>query len=126
MAICDFCNTHIQTNESGGLICLECNEAQTNTRNRPASEHDIRALLLQDVLRATALCEQAAKEFDEVRTESSGLHQGEAMTGAARKLTIARNELLMAHNRFNICLGQEGGNSRGKPGPLVDAAACRD
>jgi hypothetical protein len=110
MAKCAHCNTQeTQLYENNVPICLDCCAARTIQRKPAASEHKIRAILLQEVFKATALCEEAAMECDKVAGESPLQRPdgGESIINAARKLTIARNEVLMARNRLNNCLEQE-------------------
>ena len=115
MATCAYCKTEeTQLHENGVPICLKCSDTPTTRRTPPVmvSSQDSRAILLQEVLKATALCDEAIIEFDRV---AAGQVPGElphsdgdqSIVNAARKLTIARNEMVMAHNRINDCLEQD-------------------
>jgi hypothetical protein len=112
MATCAHCNTQeTELYEYEVPICLDCMEARTGKRKPPASEKNIRAILLQEVFRTTALCEEAAREFDKVAGQSPTRlphpDGGQSIINAARKLTVARNDVLTAHNRLNNFLEQE-------------------
>ena len=112
MAICFYCKIEeTQFHENDAPICLKCSDARATPRKPPlSSSQDIRAFLLQEVLRATALCDEAAMEFDKVVSQvpNSIPHPdgGKRIINATRKLAIARNEMVMAHNRLNDCLEQ--------------------
>ena len=51
--------------DSGVPICLKCLDARTKGKP-PATEPQIRYALLHDILQATALNNEATKEFDSV------------------------------------------------------------
>ena len=103
MATCARCKTEeTQLYVSGVPVCLKCSEARTTPRK---PEQDVRAILLQEVLSATALSDEAAVEFEKVMTQipSHIPHPdgGQRIMNASRKLTMARNEMAMAHHRLN-------------------------
>ena len=96
------------------MACLSAFHARRHrgggTARKPStpSEHDVRAILLQEVLSATALSDEATIEFEKVMTQvpSAIPHPdgGQRIVNASRKLTLARNELVTAHNRLNSYL----------------------
>ena len=45
-------------------MCVECSDAQQAKHNPPEAEQHIRAALLQDILEATALNNEATREFE--------------------------------------------------------------
>ena len=112
MATCAHCETEeTQLHENGVPICLKCSDRSTLREPVLAPSQDIRAILLQGVLRATALSDESAKEFEKVMSQVlDGLPHPDAeqsIRNAARKLAIARNEMVIAHNRLNDYLEQE-------------------
>jgi len=89
--------------DSGVPICLKCLDARTKGRP-PATEPQIRNALLHDILQATALNNEATKEFDSVIGQfPSGLAPDGAqrIRNASANLSIARKEMMRAHTRLN-------------------------
>jgi hypothetical protein len=78
----------------------------------PATEQDIRSVLLQDVLELTARLEDATSEFEAVAGQiPSGLPHPDGVQrikNASSKLSSARNELMKAHRRLNEHFGPDG------------------
>jgi len=108
--------------ESGVPICLKCADARAKQqsaptqRKPPATEQEIRRVLLQDILELTARTNEATKEFEAVMGQiPSGLPSPDGtqrINNASSKLTIARKELMKAHTRLNEYL--ENGNVPGE------------
>ena len=91
---------------NGGVpICLKCSEERETKRRAPATDQQIRATLLQDVIELTARNEQATEEFEAVTGQiPSGLPHPDGVQrikNASSKLSTARNELMKAHRRLN-------------------------
>lgn len=105
MATCARCNTQeTQLYENGVPICLDCADGRTK-RKPPATDQQIRATMLQDIIELTARNEQAIEEF-EAATEQipSGLPHPDGVQrikNASAKLAIARQELMGAHRRLD-------------------------
>ena len=78
----------------------------------PATERDIRSVLLQDVLELTARFTEATGEFEAVTGQiPSGLPHPDGVQrikNASNKLSTARNELMKAHRRLNEHVGPKG------------------
>ena len=105
MAICAHCNTQeTQLHENGVPVCLDCSEGRTK-RKPPATEQQIRATLLQDIIELTARNEQALEEFEAVAGQiPSGLPHPDGVQrikNASAKLATARQELMKAHRRLD-------------------------
>ena len=108
MAKCTDCGSETELYSSGVPICLKCSDAREARRKPPATEQQVRSTLLQDVLELTARVEEAAREFNAVMQIPSGLPHPDGVQrikDASRKLSIARNELMNAHNRLDEHLG---------------------
>ena len=82
---------------------MKCAGVRSYKRKPAASGQEIRAMLLQEALRTTAICDEAIVRFDMV-SQVSHPDAGQNITEAARNLTIARNEMVMAYNRLENCL----------------------
>jgi hypothetical protein len=105
MPLCAFCkikNTALY--ENGVPVCLDCAEARTNVES-PATDHQTRSVLLQDILELTARINETSKEFDEImRQVPSGLPHPDGvqrMKNVSVKLSAARQELMKAHHRLD-------------------------
>lgn len=105
MATCAQCNTQkTQVYENGGPVCLKCSETRTAPRKPPAtaSSQDVRTTLVQELLRTTALSDEAAMEFNKMLSQLPNElpypDGGHGIVNAARKLAFARTEMVMAHS----------------------------
>ena len=78
----------------------------------PATDQQIRSVLLQDVLELTARFTEATREFEDVTGQiPSGLPHADGVQrikNSSNKLSIARNELMKAHRRLNQQFGPNG------------------
>jgi hypothetical protein len=105
MAECARCKTYTQLFENGVPICLKCTEEREVRRKPPAQSQDIRNILFQELLGATARNSEAIREFDEVMGQfPSGLPHPDGVQrvkNASNKLSIARKEMGTAHNRLS-------------------------
>src|SRR5665213_2206556 len=105
MAQCAYCRAATELFDNGVPLCLECCEARTITRKPSATAHEIRTVLFQDLLGATARNSEAIREFDEVMGQfPSGLPHPDGVQrirNASNALNIARKEMATAHNRLN-------------------------
>ena len=111
MATCAQCKIQeTQMYEKGVPVCLKCSDTSPSKPPATALSKDASAVLLQEVLRTTALCEEAATEFDKVvcQVPNRVPHPdgGKTIIDATRKMAIARNEMVMAHNRLNDYMEQ--------------------
>jgi len=105
MATCAYCNTEeTELYESNVPICLKCSEARTVKPTSSASEREIHTTLLQDLLQATALNDEANREFYQASKIPNELPQSDGVQrihNASHKLDAARREMMKAHTRLN-------------------------
>jgi hypothetical protein len=105
MAICAHCKTQ-ETHlfENGVPICLDCADGHIKPKP-PATDEQIRATLLQDVIELTARHEQAIEEFEAATGQiPSGLPHPDGIQNiknVSAKLATARQELMKAHRRLD-------------------------
>ena len=108
MAACDFCGADTELYSNGVPICLNCLEKREAKRKRPAPE--IRAILHYDLIQATKRTSEALREFEEAAGQyPSGLPGPDGVQrikNASNALTIARKQMLTAHNRLDDYLGR--------------------
>jgi hypothetical protein len=105
MAICALCKTQeTHLYEKGVPICLDCADGRHKPKP-PATDQQIRATLLQDVIELTARNEQATEEFEALTGQiPSGLPHPDGVQrikNASAKLATARQELMKAHRRLD-------------------------
>ena len=81
----------------------------------PATDDQIRATLLQDVIELTARTQRATEEFETVMGQiPSGLPHPDGVQqikNASKKLSIARNELTKAYRRLDEQFGPTEGRN---------------
>lgn len=111
MALCTYCKTETFMYEGGDIpICIECSDARKSKRYPPGSEHEIRTILHQAFLSATERAREATESFDDaVREIPSGMPHPDGVQrihNASRKVSVARIEMMKAHNRLNDYLGR--------------------
>ena len=105
MADCAYCGAETELYESGLPICLKCSDAREARRKPPATDQQIRATLLQDVIELTA-----RNEFEDLMGQiPNGTHPDgiQRIKNASTKLSIARKELMKAYRRLNEHSGGE-------------------
>ena len=104
MATCTRCSTQeTQLFQNGVPICLDCVDGGTK-RKPPATDQEIRANLLQDVIELTARNEEATEEFEAATDKISGSPRPDGVQrikDASTKLATARQELMKAHRRLD-------------------------
>jgi len=105
MAICARCKTQeTQLCKSGVPICLDCADGRTKPKP-PATDQQIRATLLQDIIELTARNDRALEEFVDVAGQiPSDLPHPDGVQrikNSSAKLAIARQELIKAHRRLD-------------------------
>ena len=103
MAKCTDCGSETELHSSGVPICPKCSDAREAKRKPPATEQQVRNVLLQDVLELTARVEEATRQFNAAMQIPSGLPHPDGVQrikNASSKLSIARNELMKAHSRL--------------------------
>ena len=106
MAICFHCKIEeTQFHEDDVPICLECSEARAIKPEPAASEHEIRAVLSQEFIDATARKANAVREFEEAidryhpsRPTPDGTLR---IKNASKAFAVARKEIATANNRLN-------------------------
>ena len=110
MAACAYCGAETELYENGVPICLKCSdERDAKHRIRPPT-HEIRAILHEDLIRATKRNSEALREFDEAMGQyASGIQHPDGVQrikNASNALSIARKEMTTAHNRLNDYLNR--------------------
>jgi hypothetical protein len=87
-------------------ICIHCAERRPKTPS--ASHHDIRVVLVDRLVETTARVNAANRKFSEVMGQfPSGLPHPDGVQrikDASNELTVARNEMMAAHDRLNSFL----------------------
>jgi hypothetical protein len=110
MAECAYCRAETQLYDGGVPICVECSEASEIKRKPVASTLEIRTVLLQELVAATARSNEASRQFDDVMGRlPSGIPYpdgSQRIKNASNALTIARKEMSTAHNRLNDFLSR--------------------
>lgn len=107
MGTCAYCKakeTHLY--RSGAPVCLRCANAPQVKRKPPATQQEIGAALLQEMLSAVALNEEAANEFDRAASQSAstGVRHpdgAQRIKGASGRLSAARKDVMAAHQRLS-------------------------
>jgi hypothetical protein len=91
-------------------ICVECSDTQGRKRKPPGTEQEIRTTLLEDLVEATRRSHEASGEFEAVTGRfPSGLPHpdgAQQIKNASNELSIARKQMMRAHNRLNDYLGR--------------------
>jgi hypothetical protein len=111
MALCAYCQAETEMYLGGDVpICVECSDTLGRKRKPPATGQDLRTTLLQDLVEATRRSHQALGKFDTVLGHfPSGLPHpdgAQQIKNASNELSIARKEMIKAHNRLNDYLGR--------------------
>jgi len=106
MAQCAYCNSDTAAVEAGKVpICAKCSDERQTKRKPPASEQEIRCVLIQDLVDATVREKAASDEFNTVIGQfPSGMPHpdgSDRIQAASRKLIAARKEMGRAHSRLN-------------------------
>jgi len=102
MAECAYCKADTFLYERGVPICLNC----TQTRGlRPATDQEIRIVLVRRIIEATKRVNAASDVFNTVIGQSpSGLPHPDGLQrirNASHELDVARKEMMKAHTRLN-------------------------
>jgi hypothetical protein len=107
MALCSYCKAETELVDSCVPVCIACSERRI--KRKPPRTEQIRTILFQDVLEATARNDEATREFDAVMSQfPSGLPHPDGVQrikNASNNLNLARKEKTKAHNRLNDYLG---------------------
>jgi len=105
MAKCTDCGSETELYSSGVPVCIKCSDLWETRRKPPTSTQDTRTILLQDLLSATARNSEALRAFDEVSGQfPSGLPHPDGVQrvkNASNALSVARKEMVTAHNRLS-------------------------
>jgi hypothetical protein len=65
MAQCASCKTETELYDNGMPVCLKCVNEPTNVKRKPpATEDHVRSTLIQDIVEATALKNEASGAFE--------------------------------------------------------------
>ena len=105
MAQCAYCKTETEMYEGGDVpICPECCDAR-KSEHKPAAAEQVRRLLIQESVEATARANTALKAFNEVLNQfpsgpphPDGTHR---IQDASRKLITARKAMGRSNTRLN-------------------------
>jgi hypothetical protein len=111
MALCAYCQAETEMYVGGDVpICVECSDTQGRERKPPGTEQAIRTILHQDLVEATRRSHQALGKFETILDHfPTGLpHPDEAqrIKIVSNELSIARQEMIRAHNRLNDYLSR--------------------
>jgi hypothetical protein len=91
-------------------ICIECSDARKPNRYPAGSEHEIRTILHQQFVIASERAREAAEFFDATGSEiPSGMPHPDGVQrihSASHKVSVARVEMMKAHNRLNDYLSR--------------------
>ena len=117
MAKCAHCKKQeTQMYEKGVPLCIACatdkaverangTSHKSPTNQKPVTEREIGANLLQGMLSAVSLNDEAANEFDhavsQARTAAHHPDGAQRIKDASRKLSVTREEMMAAHTRLN-------------------------
>jgi hypothetical protein len=106
MAQCAYCKADTSLYEGGVPICVKCAETRGGgKRQSPATDRDIRAILVKHIVEATERANAASAAFNAVldRTPSGLPHPDgtQRIRNASRDLDSARREMMKAHTRLN-------------------------
>jgi hypothetical protein len=104
MALCAFCKANeTELYDSGIPVCPSC--SATPKRRPPITQQEMRNVLLQETLEATAQHNEAREDFEAVMSQiPSGLpcpDGTQRITNASRRLSIARKKMITAHHRLD-------------------------
>jgi len=107
MAGCSRCGAETELYISGVPLCVKCSDLQEVKPKPlpPPQSEDIRSILSQDLMSATARNNEALREFDEVSGQfPSGLPHPDGVQrikNASNALNIARKQMATAHKRLS-------------------------
>jgi hypothetical protein len=110
MAKCVYCGSETELYVSGVPVCLSCSDAakrkDTVRRKPPASQQETRNKLLQEVLEATAHHNEARADFEASMVPGGLPHPDgtQRIINASRRLSMARKNMMTAHNRLDSFL----------------------
>jgi hypothetical protein len=111
MAHCAYCTAETEMYDGGDVpICVECSDERNLKPKPPATEDRVRSTLIQDVVEATALKNEASGAFEILLDQfPSGLPHpdgSQRIKNASVRLSMARKGVMKAHNRLNDYLGR--------------------
>ena len=111
MALCAYCRTETFMYEGGDIpICIECSDARKAKWNASGLEHEIRNILHREFLSATECAREATESFDAtIKAIPSGMPHPDGVQrihDASRQVSVARVEMMKAHNRLNDYLSR--------------------
>jgi hypothetical protein len=105
MAVCTFCKTQANLVADGVPICVQCSESRAIKHKPSLTPQEVRTVLLQDLVSATARNREVIRRFDEsIGKFPSGLPHPDGVQrikNASNALNVARKEMGTAHSRLN-------------------------
>jgi len=91
-------------------VCIECSDARKAKGTASGSEHEIRNILHREFLSATERAREATESFDAaIREIPSGIPHPDGVQrihNASREVSVARIDMMKAHNRLNDYLSR--------------------
>jgi hypothetical protein len=102
MATCAYCKAEeTDLHENGVPICLRCADRRSKKSAPPATKREIAAALLQSLLVAVSLNDEAAREFDNALSGKHHPNGVQRIRDASARLSLSREEMMAAHTRFD-------------------------
>src|SRR3954465_2124107 len=105
MAECAYCKAETELHVNNVPVCLTCSEDREAKRKPPQSENQIHRILVQELLEATHLRNEANQEFEAIMGQfPSGFPHPDGtqrIYNASAKLSIARKNMMAAHRRLD-------------------------
>ena len=110
MAKCNDCGSETQLYDGGVAICIPCVDARDKKRLSPERKDHIRTLLMRKLLEATTRANTLSEDFKDVIDDipSSLPHPDgtQRIQNISQELSVARKEVMKAHNRLNDFLSR--------------------
>jgi len=105
MAQCAYCQTETQLHYGDTPICVKCSEEREVKRKPPLTQNEIRRVLVDGIVKATARVSAANEGFSATMSQfPSGLPHPDGVQrikNASHELSAARKEMMRAHQRLN-------------------------
>jgi hypothetical protein len=110
MALCALCNVETELFESDHPICLSCSRERVAKRKPAGSDNQVRSVLHDSLVTATERARGATAAFtavvQAVPSAIPPLDGTQLIQRASRDVSMARVELMRAHNRLNDYLSR--------------------
>jgi hypothetical protein len=110
MALCSYCKAETQLFEDDLAICISCSRERDANCKPTASDGQIRSVLHRNLMTATARARGASEAFtaivQAVPSATPPPDGTQRIQSASRYASIARLELMRAHNQLNDYLSR--------------------